>query len=175
MKHQRTILLLALCTSVAACNMPDFYFQNGKVLMTGNLLTLHVSGTPDASIGSSGDLSIDGKPVSITPSQRGLLMLYYQGVEDARERSTAMGKAVAVAAKEAVKHSLNGSLDPSQKKQLGSNASAQADQLSHTLCQDEANLTTIQNQLVAQMPAFKPYGAIFDTRSVDECIKDDKD
>lgn len=172
MKHRSMILLLALSAMLAACAMPDFYFMNGKITMIGNLLTLHVGDAPNATISSAGDLNIDGKAVPVTAPQRGLLMLYYQNVQDIRERSTAMGTAVEAAAKEAAKHSADGKLDASQKQQLGNQATAQSHQLSHTLCQDEVNLKAVQDQLVAQMPGFKPYGNIFGSKSVDECMKD---
>jgi hypothetical protein len=172
MKYRSTILLLALSAMLAACAMPDFYFMNGKITMIGNLLTLHVSDSPNASISSAGDLNIDGKVVPVTAPQRGLLMLYYQNVEDIRERSTAMSTAMAAAAKEAVKHSDGGKPGLDQKKQLESQATSQSHHLSHTLCQDEINLKAVQDQLLAQMPAFKPYGTIFSNKSADECAKD---
>ena len=114
MKHRSMILLLALSATLAACGMPDFYFMNGKIIMIGNQLTLHVSGTPDASISSAGDFNLGGKAVPVTAPQRGLLMLYYQQVEDIRERSTATSKAEEAAAKEAT----DGKPDSDQKQQL---------------------------------------------------------
>jgi hypothetical protein len=80
-------------------------------------------------------------------------MLYYQHVEDIRERSTATSKAEEAAAKEAT----DGKPDSGQKQQLGHQ---------HSTCQDEANLKAVQDQLVTQMPAFKPYGNIFGS---DDC------
>jgi hypothetical protein len=145
------VLLLALSATLAACGMPDFYFMNGKIIMIGNQLTLHVSGTPDASISSAGDFNLGGKAVPVTAPQRGLLMLYYQHMEDIRERSTAMSKAEDAA---------DGKADSGQKQQL---------EHQHSTCQDEANLKAVQDQLVTQMPAFKPYGNIF--ASADECAK----
>ena len=153
MKHRSMILLLALSATLAACGMPDFYFMNGKIIMIGNQLTLHVSGTPDASISSAGDFNLGGKAVPVTAPQRGLLMLYYQHVEDIRERSTATSKAEEAAAKEAT----DGKPDSDQKQQL---------EHQHSTCQDEANLKAVQDQLVTQMSAFKPYGSIF---GGDEC------
>lgn len=174
MKYQRMILLLAICTALAACDMPDFNYrgENGKITLDGNVLTLHVDGAPDATIGSSGDLNIGGKAVSLAPSQRGLLMLYYQGVEDIREQAVGTGKAGAEASAKAIKHSMDGKSGPDDKQKINDQVAAQTHQLSLKTCQDEANLKTVQDQLVAQITVFKPYGDIFRNRSIDECVKD---
>jgi hypothetical protein len=93
MKYQRTILLFALCTAISACDMPDTTMANGGITLNDNVVTLHVKGSPDAIIDSSGDLHIDDKTVSTTPSQRGLLMLYYQNVNDVHDTGKEMGVA----------------------------------------------------------------------------------
>lgn len=174
MKYQQMILLLTMCTAIAACNVSDFYYagKNGKITMDGNVLTLHVDGAPDATIGSSGDLNIEGKAISLAPSQRGLLMLYYQGVTDIREQALGMGKAGAAAGLKAIKNSLSEKSDSNGKQKIDDEVSAQTHQLSLKMCQDEVNLKTVQDQLVAQIPAFKSYGAIFGNQTVDECLKD---
>lgn len=174
MKYQRMVLLLALCAALAACDMPDFNYsgKNGKVTLNGNLLTLHVDGVPNATLGSSGDFNIDGKAVSLSPTQRGLLMLYYQSVMDIREQAVGMGKAGAAAGVKALQNSMSGKSDPNEKKKVDDDVSSQTHQLSLKMCQDEASLKTVQDQLTAQIAAFKPYGDIFPGRSIDECMKD---
>ena len=174
MKYRRMILLLALCAAVAACDMPNFTFsgKNGKITLDGNVLTLHVDGAPDATLVSSGDLTVDGKTVSISSPQRGLLMLYYQNVMDIREQGVNMGKAGAEAGLSAARHAVSGSSDPNEKRKIDADVEARTHQLALKMCQDQVNLKTVQDQLVAQTPAFKPYGGIFDKQSVDECMKD---
>jgi len=177
MKYQRAILLLALCGVVTACDMPDFNFssKHGKISLTGNMLTLHADGGPDAALASSGDFSVNGKPVSITAPQRGLLMLYYQDVLDIRAQSVGMGKAGAAAGLKAIKNKMDGSSSPEAKKQIDADVTAQIHQLAVKMCQDQVNLKTVQDQLVAQLPDFKPYGNLFSYSSVDECVKSDED
>ena len=167
-------MLLAMCVVIAACDMPDFTYsgKNGKITLNGNLLTLHVDGVPNATLGSSGDFDIDGKVVSLSPTQHGLVMLYYQGVMDIREQALGMGKAGAAAGVEALQKSIDGKSDPNEKKKIDDDVSSQTHQLSLKMCQDEANLKTVQDQLIAQLPAFKPYGGVFPGRSIDECMKD---
>lgn len=174
MKYQRMIMLLAMSTVLAACDMPNFTYsgKNGKITLNGNLLTLHVDNAPDATLGSSGDLNIDGKAVSLSPPQRGLLMLYYQGVMDIREQAVGMGKAGAVAGVKALQNSAGGKSDPNEKKKIDDGVSSETHQLSLKMCQDESNLKTVQDQLTMQIPAFKSYGDIFPGRGIDECMKD---
>lgn len=174
MKYQRMIMLLATCFALAACDMPDFNYsgKNGKITAKGNLLTLHVSNAPDATIGSAGDFSIDGKAMPLSSPQRGLLMLYYQGVMDIREQAAGMGKAGALAGAKALQNSVGEKSNPDEKKKAGDDASSETHQLSLKMCQDESNLKTVQDQLDAQIPAFKPYGDIFPGRNIDECMKD---
>lgn len=177
MKYQQAILLLALCGLVTACDMPDFNYssKHGKISLTGNVLTLHADGAPDAALASSGDFSVDGKPVAITAPQRGLLMLYYQDVMDIREQSVGMGKAGAAAGLKAIKDKMGGTSNPDANKQIDDDVTAQIHQLMVKMCQDQVNLKTLQEQLVAQLPDFKPYGSMFTHSSVDECVKSDED
>ncbi|GLQ87055.1 hypothetical protein [Dyella flagellata] len=168
MKHQGTILLLALCTALAACDAPDFNYrgENGRISLDGNVLTLHVDDVPDATVGSSGDFIVDGKVESISSAQHGLLVLYYQGVADIRDQANGL-KAGVTAAKNAFVEKPG----PDAKQKLKEAVESQAHQMSVKMCQDEVNLAGVQAQLVAQLPAFKPYGNIFPAKHADECTK----
>lgn len=169
MKHQRTLLLLALITCLAACDMPDFSYSgaNGKLTLDGNVLTVHVDGAPDATISSAGDFAVDGKAVSLAPAQRGLLVLYYQGAADIREQANGMKAGITAA-----KNAFVAKPDADEKQKLKDAVAAQAHQLTVKMCQDQTNLKAIQDQLNAQVPAFRPYGGIFRARSTEDCIKD---
>lgn len=142
--------------------------------LKGNVLALHVDDAPDASISSGGDWSVNGKTVSISPLQRGLLMLYYQNVKHIRQQSVEMGKAGVEEGAKAINNSMDES--KSNKKQKNYNGtSARVNQLLLKMCQDQVNLKTIQDQLVIQIPSFKPYGNIFASSSIDDCMKEDED
>lgn len=149
--------------------MPDFSYSgaNGKLTLDGNVLTVHADGAPDATIGSSGELTIDGKGVSLSPAQRGLLVLYYQGVADIREQASSMKAGI-----KAAKNAFVTQPDADQKQKLKDTVVSQAQQFTVKMCQDETNLKAIQDQLNAQVLAFKPYGGIFRERSTEDCIKD---
>jgi hypothetical protein len=177
MRYQRTILLLALCTVISACDMPDTTMENGAITLKDSVVTLHVSGAPDAAINANGDLQVADKVVTINPAQRGLLMLYFQNVHDVNHTGREMGK---IGAKIGVK-ALKDKIEDKSKTDQDQNAQAGAQQLrnlSQKICQDQANIKTVQDQLSAQLAEFKPYGNILTQDSVAKCQKDngeDKD
>lgn len=164
-------MLIALCASLGACDTPDTTMANGGVTLKDNIVTLHVDGSPDAVIDSSGALLIGGKAVSATPVQQGLLMLYFQNVTDVHQTGTEMGKVGAGMGAKALKNSLDGKskAEQDQDAQAGGN---QLKAMGEKICQDEANLKNVQDQLAAQLPAFKPYGNIVSSKSATDCKKD---
>jgi hypothetical protein len=174
MKHQRTILLLALCTAISACNMPETTMENGAITLKDNVVTLHVSGAPDATINATGDLQVADKVLTISPAERGLLMLYFQNVHDVNHTGREMGKIGAKIGGKALKDKVEGKSKADQDQ----DAKAGTDQLralSQKMCQDSANIKTVQDQLSTQLPEFKPYGNIITQDSITKCLKGDDD
>ena len=172
MKYQRTILLLALCTTISACNMPDTTMENGANTLKDDVVTLHVSGAPDATINATGDLQVADKVLTVNPAQRGLLMLYFQNVHDVNHIAREMGKVGAKIGGKALKDKMEGKSKTDQDQ----DAKAGTDQLhalSKKICQDRANIKTVQDQLNTQLPEFKPYGNIITQGSVADCQKGD--
>jgi hypothetical protein len=43
------------------------------------------------------------------------------------------------------------------------------------ICKDTAGIKTVQDQLAAQLPAFKPYASIVSSASVDSCVEEAKE
>ncbi len=173
MKHQRVILLSALCAVISACDVPDTTMMNGAITLKDGVVTLHAQNAPDAAINSAGDLQIGDKIVSVTPSQRGLLMLYNHNVQDVHDLGAEMGKTGAKMGAKALKNALKSKSDADQDKDADAGA-AQLSQLSVKMCEDQANIKTVQDQLAAALPAFKPYSAIVSSDSVDSCKDDEK-
>ncbi|HKT30785.1 hypothetical protein [Dyella sp.] len=166
----RTITLLALCVAISACDSPDTTLASGGITLKDNIVTLHVDGTPDAQIDANGALVIGDKAVTVTPSQHGLLMLYFQNVSDVHQTGLAMGKIGAGMGMKAI----NDSLDGKSKSEKDKDAEAGGQRLKTLgikMCQDQANITDIQDQLGAQLPAFKPYAKIA-TKHLSDCDKD---
>jgi hypothetical protein len=178
MKHQRTILLLALIAATTACNIPSTTISNGKngrITLSNDVVTLHVEGSPDATIDTSGDLTIDDKPVSTTPSQKGLLMLYVQNVKAIHDQALSLGSAGAKLGLAAMKDKLSGQDDDAAKKQRDNQAKQQAQDFALKMCQDQADIKAVQDQLATQFAAFKPYGGILQDKDIADCRKDASD
>lgn len=174
MNQARTITLLALCVALSACDVPDATMMNGAVTLKDNVLTLHAEGAPDALIGSDGTLQIDGKTVTVTPAQRGLLMLYFQNVTDVHQTGLEMGKIGAGIGANALKDSIAGK----SKAETDSDAKTGGGQLKTLglkICQDQVNIENVQDQIAEQLPAFKPYSHIAKGHSGDKCTKDEDD
>jgi hypothetical protein len=84
-----------------------------------------------------------------------------------------MGKVGAGIGKQAIEDKLSGkSKDETDKN--AENGTSQLKALGKKICQDRMNMKNVQNQLVAQLPDFKPYGNIF-TDANTSCDKDDSD
>lgn len=172
MNYQRTITLIALCAALCACDMPDTTMANGGVTLKNNIVTLHAEGSPDAVINSDGTLQIDGKAVPVTAVQHGLLMLYFQNVADVHQTGLDMGKVGAGMGAKALKNSIDGKSKTEQQQDAQSGGN-QLKTLGQKICQDQANLKNVQDELAAQLPAFKPYANIVASKSAADCEKDD--
>ena len=171
MNYPRAITLLALCAAISACDAPDTTMANGRITLKDNVVTLHTDGAPDALIGSDGNLQIGNATLPVTPAQHGLLMLYFQNVADVHNTGAEMGKVGAGMGVKALKDSFDGK----SKAEKDQHANAGADQLKtleHKICQDHANIKNVQDQLAAQLPAFKPYADIVTGKYVTDCEKD---
>jgi hypothetical protein len=174
MKYQRMILLLALCAAASACNIPDTSMENGAITLKDNVVTLHVSGAPNAAINANGDLQIADKVIAISPAQQGLLMLYYQSVNDVHNTGKEMGKVGASTGAKALQDKVEGK----SKDELGQDAKEGGNQLralSQKMCQDQVNIKTVQDQLSAQLAEFKPYENIVTQHDITSCQNDNKD
>lgn len=170
--------LLALTSVLSACD-GDVMIGNGSGLQHLRLhdgsLTAFAVGQPDAVITAAGDLSIDGKPVTLQIEQRALLQTFYAevvaihdaGIETGKEGAKLAGKAIGAA----VSGLANGDPDSIDKK-----VNAQTDKIEASamvICTRVAALRTTENQIAASVPAFKPYANI-DAHEVDNCRAHDK-
>lgn len=170
MHYARKITLLAFCAAISACNVPDTTLANGGITLKDNIVTLHAEGAPDALLNADGKLLIDGAPVPATPAQQGLLMLYFQHVADVHSTGLAMGKVGADMGMKALKDTTAGK-SKAEKDQDAEAGGNQLKALGQKMCQQEAGIRDVQEQLAAQLPAFRPYAKLV-TKSVSDCNKD---
>jgi hypothetical protein len=172
MNHRPWLGAVLVCGAlIAGCDMDaDTTMMNGAIVLKDNHVYLSPSNQPKAAIDSSGNLTIDDKAVSVTPAQQALLMAYYLNVVDVHNTGIKMAKAGGKVAFQALAHT--GSVNNEDKAK---DATQQLVDMGLGICKDTAGIKTVQDQLGAQLPAFKPYASIVDNASVDSCVNEAKE
>jgi len=164
----KTLAIAALTCTVAACDVPDTIMENGAITLKGDAVTLHLISAPRAVIHADGSFVVDGKSIAITPAERSLFSQYYESVHAVYETGIAMGKAGAVMAAKAV------TAASSSSGNAATNGSDRMANLSQDICKDTAAIKAVQDQLAAQLDAFKPYASIVSASDVKDCASDAK-
>jgi hypothetical protein len=176
MKHRYSFIVsVMLCVAIlSACQRgTTVNTDDGQVFnLLGKKLTINIDGLPEAEITEAGDFSVGGKPVPITDAQRALLTSYYKELDHLGAAGVATGKeGVALAGKAvgtAVKGVLTGNPDD-----IGAQVEAEAKKVEAAamkICDRLANMHRVQEALVAQLPAFAPYGGLT-SGDVSDCRK----
>lgn len=167
MSHPRLIVVIAgLCGLVAACSNAQEWssttIANGAITVRHERVTLHTSGAPEAVISATGDFTIDGKTITVTPDQREQLLRYYQGALAVRDHGIATGKAGVAVAGAAIA-GIADAIRSGDSDQIDKHVSAKAElveQKAMKICLDIAQIKAAQGTLATQLPAFKPYGSL---------------
>jgi hypothetical protein len=163
----------AFATLLAGCSMQfDFDDSTGLhgISFHDGSIAVHARGAPNADITATGDLSIDGKAVALTPEQRTLLKQYYVQVMAVRDDGIATGKAGAAMAGHAIGSVASG-LAHGDPDSIGPAIDARAKQVeakAMAVCNDVQALQAQQNAIASALPAFRPYARI-GARSVTNC------
>lgn len=151
--------------------------SHGRIQLSNGNVTIHTDGAPDAVINATGDLQIDQHPVAVNDAQRAWLKSYHDSATMILTDGLATGKAGAALGQEAAKSVLtnlaNGNPDKIQQ-----DIDAKTKPLKEAalkICTDLGNVKNSQDQLVATLPAFKPYGDVVGSNDVDDCKKDKDD
>ncbi len=131
-------------------------------IRTENMSLGSVSGKAKAEISPQGDLLIDGKPVSVTPEQRQLLIKHRELLANIAISGMEIGMQGVDLAKKAVGESIkgifNGDTAPVEKK-----VEAEAKKIedsANLLCEQLPLLMASQQTLSASLPEFKPYATM---------------
>lgn len=167
------LLAATMAASLTACHAPQTAIAtgNGAILLYGDTITLRVIDTPKATISADGAFAIDGKTVTVTPAERSLLVNYNRNVRNVHEAGLAMGKTGFKMTTKAIENKLSATPDLADKAAEASNLKT----LSLGICKAEVAIKVAQDQLAAQMAAFKPYAAIISTSDVKSCDNGTKD
>lgn len=131
-------------------------------------------GDSKAAITPTGDLLLEGKPVTITPAQRALLLQYRQQIISVAEAGMAVGTKGADLAGEALAQTFSG-LIHGNADEAGKRIEAEGKKLeaeAHQICTLLPGLMQTQQQLASSLPDFKPY-ATMTQKDIDDCGKHD--
>lgn len=168
----------------AAMDKARAEMETKNIGIGGNGVHINVNGheintpddkTPHAEITPQGDLLVEGKPVDITPAQRAMLLQYRgeiigvasAGMEIGKQGVDIAGKAVGTA----IASIFNGKSDEAEREMK-----AQGDRIEAAamkLCDQMQPMLKTQQELVASLPAFKPYAKL-EQSDIDDCRKHDK-
>jgi hypothetical protein len=185
MKYTNLLGTLALCGVLAACGHgngdystihigPGIHLLHGGIDTSGGQITLYTSNAPDAVISANGDLKINQQAVAVDPAVRELLKTYYQNAMMVRTDGIATGKAGEAVGQQALKSVASG-LANGHPEQIGQEVEAKAQQVKQSalkICQDLGAIQTAQDQLVAKLPAFQPYGHLVSGNDIGDCKND---
>lgn len=175
------VLLLAACaaTLLAACGRHDDGDAQSGWEKSGwqiNSLrfdkdTVTIGGSDGARIAANGDLTIAGKPVTLSDAQRARTLEYHAHAMDLHRHAIETGKAGIAVGKEAVGAVLSG-LAKGEPDKIGPSIEAKAEgvkQAALKLCDDLAGIRGAQTALAADVEAFRPYATAIGERDVTEC------
>lgn len=169
----RPLLAATMAFALAACHVPDtaMVTQDGAIMLHGDTVTLHVIRSSKATVGADGAFAIDGQAVTVTPGERSLLIRYNRGVRSVHDIGLAMGKAGVEMATKAIKDRSSSTPNQADKAAEGGDPK----ELSLSICRAEATIKDAQDQLAAQLAAFRPYASIVSASDVTDCEDDAKD
>lgn len=112
-----------------------------------------------AQITAAGDLSIDGKAVSLNAEQRELSRLYYAATKQVAMQGLEIGKESAKLATQAIGSAIGGMISGKNEADIEKSVEAKAGNIKAVaakLCASALELQGLQEKLAAAVPQFKP-------------------
>lgn len=165
------LTMFLLATGLAGCgNHSNYDTITSYLSIHDGSVAVHAPGRADADISATGDLSIDGSSVTVTPAQRDLLKHYYNTALTLRDHGIATGNAGIATAGKAISSVASGlASGDTDKIDSEVNASvAKVDAKANLVCDDLTELQSTQNTLATQLAAFQPY-ALIKSHEAEDC------
>jgi len=133
-------------------------------------LAVRGPGGPEAVLSAAGEISIDGKHLSLDQTQKDLAARYYATASLLREDGFTTGMAGASTAMTAITSVFTGlaSGDPDKIGPAIEAKAAKVEAGAEKICVDLRELAATQNALAASLPEFKAY-ALIGAKDVDKC------
>ena len=131
--------------------------EKAKSDLTDINITLKDGGK--ATIASNGDMTINGKPVTLSDSQRVLSKQYYAASKQIAMHGLEIGKESAKLATQAIGSAIGGVISGENEADIEKKIEAKAgniEAVAQKLCDSAMELKAIQEQLAAAVPEFTP-------------------
>ena len=162
-----SIALLAGCDSDRGPSSDSF--QHFEV-NNDALVTVHSRTSSEATVNAAGDLTIDGKPVATTATQRQLLQRYFTQVQGIRGDAIAVGKQGVALAGKAINEVVGGLMagDPDRINKRVEVEASKVESKAEQICIRLGAIRDVQEALATELAAFRPYATIR-ADQVDEC------
>lgn len=165
-----SLILIALATASCGRSAGNTAVFSHISVLGRNGIAIHAPSAADATVSADGTLSIDGKPIAVTPPQRELLKSYVAGAITLRNDAIATGAAGVATAGQALSSVVSG-LANGKPDEIGPAVEARAAKVeaqAARICTDLSTLRTTQEALATQLAAFRPYATI-DATQVSKC------
>lgn len=159
MKRFTMLLGAALVAATLAACSPGINLLGHRITFDSSGMVVHAAGQPNAHVSRDGELSIDGKPVAVTPAQRELLQRYYRQARTVMDSGTAMGKQGIEMAKSGIDQaiaSIFGKDSSAADRQMNAQ-SQKIETAADAMCSGVRALGATEQAIAASLPAFKPY------------------
>lgn len=177
--------VLAVAILISACSSGDDVQVFGgdtdvitsHITLSDGRVIIKTPGSADASIDQNGQLTVGGREVAVNDAQRTLLQQYNRAGRQTREHALEAGKAgAATAGKElgAVAGKMTGADSAEETRQKMQAAEQDILQAAGKICDDMVEMKSAQDQLAAQLDAFKPYATALNDENIQKCRKDTK-
>ena len=177
MKSVRRYLstIVAAATLVfMSCATADGRVGSNNISLHGKDVIITARDGSEALVTPDGDLVIRDRPLPVNSNQRELLKKYSAGILDIEKRGLRLGRH-AVAMVGSMVGTLVDDLIAGHDEAIDKDMDAKAKPLkdaAQAICADIRVQKQLELQIVATLPAFKPY-AVIDTGSTDDCHVDD--
>ena len=177
--------VLALAVLTTACSSGDDVqvfggstdIINHQLTMHDGVITIRVSGAPNATVDPQGQFTVDGQNVAVNDAQRALLQRYNATGKKMHDDAIATGKAGAETATKAlgaVAGKMTGAESSEETRQKMEAAAEGVRQAAAKICDDMADMKSTQDELATQLDAFKPYGQALTDSNIEKCRKSGK-
>ena len=133
------------------------------IVMRGDDVVIIARDDSEARITPAGDLSIRGQRLAVTDEQRRLLRQYSRGIVEIEHKGMEIGRQAVAMVGGMVGTLVTDLLEDDGDKKLDTDMNRKAEPLDKAaleICNDVKAQKTLQDEIAAEIPAFKPYAVI---------------